>query len=613
MVSEICREMIEDSPIAYAKIKINKIEENFILDKILDENKAYKKFKENYDLSIEDLIFNKNIDYNYILSELQKNKKHSLKTYFEKYKLYINIKIYYGGNNEFYIRINEFDIHSTKISSITRNSPYLAWIKDKDGKYIDVSNKYLETCNMEYAKIIGKTDYDIWIKKDAETFQKQDKLVIQNNKQYYFEEKIYLNEKKYGYFHTIKWPLKDKFDTIIGTIGISLEIDDKIELRTNIEKNEKFFQEISNNIEDIIIIRDEEKILYVNDYFEKIFGFKPDILYEDINKWHDEWENIKIIDGTVDYKYNKLSKNIARIRNKKFDKWIQSKFIPVFDEDGNIIRKVGIISDITKTKELEERLESLRIDFFANLSHEIRTPITLILSSLQLLSSKINKLEENNDDYNKYLSIIKQNSYRLLKLVNNLLDTTQINNGNFTYRPQNYDIVSFVENICMAASDFVKVNNMNIVFDTDEEEKIISFDLDNMERIILNLLSNAIKYGSDNGKIEVTINCTKDVRISVKDNGIGIPKDKQNRVFERFGQVKNKMHTEWEGSGIGLFLVKSLVELNGGEIILNSELGKGSEFIIVLPDKIENNEITKLTEFKNKLDTMNIEFSDIYI
>ena len=258
-------------------------------------------------------------------------------------------------------------------------------------------------------------------------------------------------------------------------------------------------------------------------------------------------------------------------------------------------------------------MESLRIDFFANLSHEIRTPITLILSSLQLLSSKINKLEENNDDYNKYLSIIKQNSYRLLKLVNNLLDTTQINNGNFTYRPQNYDIVSFVENICMAASDFVKVNNMNIVFDTDEEEKIISFDLDNMERIILNLLSNAIKYGSDNGKIEVTINCTKDVRISVKDNGIGIPKDKQNRVFERFGQVKNKMHTEWEGSGIGLFLVKSLVELNGGEIILNSELGKGSEFIIVLPDKIENNEITKLTEFKNKLDTMNIEFSDIYI
>lgn len=613
MVSEICREMIEDSPIAYAKIKINKIEENFILDKILDENKAYKKFKENYDLSIEDLIFNKNIDYNYILSKSQKNKKHSLKIYFEKYKLYINIKIYYGGNNEFHIRINEFDIHSTKISSITRNSPYLAWIKDKDGKYIDVSNKYLETCNMEYAKIIGKTDYDIWIKKDAETFQKQDKLVIQNNKQYYFEEKIYLNEKKYGYFHTIKWPLKDKFDTIIGTIGISLEIDDKIELRTNIEKNEKFFQEISNNIEDIIIIRDEEKILYVNDYFEKIFGFKPDILYEDINKWHDEWENIKIIDGTVDYKYNKLSKNIARIRNKKFDKWIQSKFIPVFDEDGNIIRKLGIISDITKTKELEERLESLRIDFFANLSHEIRTPITLILSSLQLLSSKINKLEENNDDYNKYLSIIKQNSYRLLKLVNNLLDTTQINNGNFTYRPQNYDIVSFVENICMAASDFVKVNNMNIVFDTDEEEKIISFDLDNMERIILNLLSNAIKYGSDNGKIEVTINCTKDVRISVKDNGIGIPKDKQNRVFERFGQVKNKMHTEWEGSGIGLFLVKSLVELNGGEIILNSELGKGSEFIIVLPDKIENNEITKLTEFKNKLDTMNIEFSDIYI
>lgn len=181
--------------------------------------------------------------------------------------------------------------------------------------------------------------------------------------------------------------------------------------------------------------------------------------------------------------------------------------MPVFDENGNIIKKIGIISDITKTKELEERLESLRIDFFANLSHEIRTPITLILSCIQILNIKIDNMEEKD------------------------------------------------------------------------------------------------------------IKCEDDIKISVKDNGIGIPKDKQKRVFERFGQVKNKMKTESEGSGIGLFLVKHLVELNGGKIDLNSELGKGSEFIITLPNKTVKQKEGELilNKVENKIDRMNIEFSDIYI
>ena len=114
---------------------------------------------------------------------------------------------------------------------------------------------------------------------------------------------------------------------------------------------------------------------------------------------------------------------------------------------------------------------------------------------------------------------------------------------------------------------------------------------------------------------EKDIKCEDDIKISVKDNGIGIPKDKQNRVFERFGQVKNKMKTESEGSGIGLFLVKHLVELNGGKIDLNSELGKGSEFIITLPNKTVKQKEGELilNKVENKIDRMNIEFSDIYI
>ena len=614
----IYREIIEDIEMAYLKIKANKINGIYEEVEILDTNKEYEIFLKSYNIDIKDLICGENNKkyFNHILNKSILNKKYSTKSYIKKYGLYINTSIYYGENDEFYLTIFELKENNIQISSVTRQSPYLAWIKDKDGKYMDVSDKFLEIVNKSYYDVIGKTDEYVWTETQSMLNQMQDQLVLENNQKYCFEEKIHLPENTYAYFHTIKWPYKDRYNSTIGVIGISLEITDKIELRKNIEKNENFFQEISNNIEDIIMIRDEKKVLYVSNSFEKVFGFNPENLYEDINFWHDEWENISIIDGTLDYKCRKLVEKTERIRNKKFDKWIQSKFAPVFDEKGNIIKKIGIISDITKTKEIEERLESLRIDFFANLSHEIRTPITLILSCIQILNIKIANMEEKDKKYlNKYISIIKQNSYRLLKLVNNLIDTTKINSGNFDYNPRNADIISFIENICMSVSEFVKMNDMDIIFDTDEEEKIIAFDLDNMERIILNLLSNAIKYSNNNGIIKVTIKCRDDIKISVKDNGIGIPKDKQNRVFERFGQVKNKMKTESEGSGIGLFLVKHLVELNGGKIDLNSELGKGSEFIITLPNKTVKQEEGELilNKVENKIDRMNIEFSDIYI
>lgn len=614
----IYREIIEDSQMAYLKIKVNKINGIYEEVEILDTNREYEIFLKSYNIDIKDLICGENNKkcFNHILNKAISNKKYFTKSYIKKYGLYINTSIYYGENDEFYLTICELKENDIQISSLIRQSPYLAWIKDKDGKYMDVSDKFLEIVNKSYYDVIGKTDEYVWTETQSIFNQMQDQLVLENNQKYCFEEKIYLPGETYAYFHTIKLPYKDRYNSTIGVIGISNEITDKIELRKSIEKNENFFQEISNNIEDIIMIRDEKKVLYVSNSFEKVFGFNPENLYEDINFWHDEWENISVIDGTLDYKCRKLVEKTARIRNKKFDKWIQSKFAPVFDENGNIIKKIGIISDITKTKELEERLESLRIDFFANLSHEIRTPITLILSCIQILNIKIDNMEEKDKKYlNKYISIIKQNSYRLLKLVNNLIDTTKINSGNFDYNPRNADIISFIENICMSVSEFVKMNDMDIIFDTDEEEKIIAFDLDNMERIILNLLSNAIKFSNNNGIIKVTIKCGNDIKISVKDNGIGIPKDKQNRVFERFGQVKNKMKTESEGSGIGLFLVKHLVELNGGKIDLNSELGKGSEFIITLPNKTVKQEDGELilNKVENKIDRMNIEFSDIYI
>ncbi|MCU9809046.1 HAMP domain-containing histidine kinase [Paraclostridium sp. AKS46] len=255
------------------------------------------------------------------------------------------------------------------------------------------------------------------------------------------------------------------------------------------------------------------------------------------------------------------------------------------------------------------------MDFLANISHELRTPINLILSSLQVINLKMNLLDEDLFKYfRRYLNIVDQNGKRLLKLVNNLIDTTRLESGCFSYNPKNKDIISYVENICFSVSEFVKSNNLSIIFDTDTEEKIIAFDPDNMERIILNLISNAIKFNKPEGKIEVFISCKDSIEISVKDSGIGIPEDKIDKIFERFEQVKN--NSKIEGSGIGLNLVKSLVEMNNGSIKVKSDLGKGSRFSIVLPNTLVKDcskHSCENSDCINNESQISVEFSDICI
>lgn len=269
---------------------------------------------------------------------------------------------------------------------------------------------------------------------------------------------------------------------------------------------------------------------------------------------------------------------------------------------------------IDEFKEVQKN-EKLKMDFFATISHELRTPINLILSSIQLMDLKIDLMNElkweNREFLEKNLKRLRQNSYRILKLVNNLIDSNRIDSGKFKYTPRNCDIISLVEDICMSTSDFIKNMGMNIVFDTDKEEKIIAVDIDSIERIILNLISNAIKFSKENGIIEVYIKCNDTVDIIIKDNGIGIEPNNLEKVFDRFEQVKN--NDKKNGSGIGLFLVKSLVEMNNGIIKVKSKIGIGTEFIISLEDKIVEKDCLQ-TELKHdsRIDNMKLEFSDIY-
>lgn len=264
-----------------------------------------------------------------------------------------------------------------------------------------------------------------------------------------------------------------------------------------------------------------------------------------------------------------------------------------------------------RTKELQNKLdendklynkvikyEKFKNDFFVNLSHELRTPINIILSTLQLTDSFYEKgqYEKIATDYYKYSSIVRKNSVRLLKVVSNLIDTTKISGGQYNITPIKTDIIYLVEEVALSMKEYIEHEGLNFVFDTEIEEKEILCDPNEIERCIINLISNAVKFTQVGGTIWINMFDKGDnIEISVKDNGIGIPEDKKKYIFERFKQVDNAISSKKTGSGIGLSLVKSLVELHNGSIRVESEINKGSEFIISLPVKpstktIENKE-----------------------
>ncbi|NLK96041.1 MAG: HAMP domain-containing histidine kinase, partial [Clostridiales bacterium] len=222
---------------------------------------------------------------------------------------------------------------------------------------------------------------------------------------------------------------------------------------------------------------------------------------------------------------------------------------------------------------------------------------------------------ENNEKIDEYNNLIKRNTLKMIKLINNLIDTTKLEGNYYKLNKRRVDIISFIENIATSIEKYAEVKNIQLIFDTNVEECIVTVDTECIDRIVMNLLSNAIKFTKYEGEVLLYVYVDKEnIKISVKDNGIGIPEDEQKTIFNRFIQSSLNNKSLGSGSGIGLDLVNYLAKMHGGHIDLISEVNKGSEFIVTIPrcnDECsgENIELIK----KNKVEMLEIEFSDIYL
>ena len=272
-------------------------------------------------------------------------------------------------------------------------------------------------------------------------------------------------------------------------------------------------------------------------------------------------------------------------------------------EDNN--RKLS--SDESSLMSINELLKN-NDQYLLNIIHDLRSHLNVITSAAQFMEHNYK------DDKNlKCIEIIKRNSFKMLKLINNLIDSNKIKNNYYKLNKKNIDIVPMIENTISCIEKFASERNINLIFDTNEEECIMAIDPEARDRVIMNLLSNAIKFSNENSNIYINLVVKdKEIELSFKDEGCGISKEEKERIFDRFYQGKNNDNIE--GSGIGLNLCMLFVKAHDGKIFLESEINKGSIFTVILPRKIEDHIETVKEEGNliNKNQAVEIEFSDTY-
>ncbi len=294
---------------------------------------------------------------------------------------------------------------------------------------------------------------------------------------------------------------------------------------------------------------------------------------------------------------------------------------PIFALNNKIVEIIFITTDITDEVKAKNKIEEtieMQNQMFANISHELRTPLSVISSSSQLIELYLKKEMDMIYKVNisESINIIKQNCFRFTKLINNIVDLSRIESGFYKLDFNNINIILITEDIVDSVRVYVEDKGLNIIFDAEIEEKVMAVDVNKMERILLNLISNAVKFSPKGSNIYIEIKDKKDfIDILVRDSGTGIDKMHLDTIFDKYKKVDNSLNRNAEGTGIGLALVKIMVELLGGKISVESELGKGCLFTVSLPVKVldESEVINTIEQTDARIGQMNIEFSDIYL
>lgn len=383
---------------------------------------------------------------------------------------------------------------------------------------------------------------------------------------------------------------KDLFEKEIEMRNLNTKIIEKnneLEFSQNIVmKKEKVFKSFFHNVPIPLIILNKEtrRIAFANSSFINVVENKS--LKSIINK--KVTSVINIDEGRFnDFNYME-GKRILRgvIPNGGDLKYFDIELIDSSTSSDEIIVILNDVTSKVKVDSMKESIENkmleenLKRDFLSNISHDLKTPINVIYSAIQLEECLIKN--NNIDGLKKYNTISKQNCLSLIRLANNLIDTSRIESDYISANLKVKNIVDIIENIIGTLVDYAHNNNVDLIFDTNEEEVYVELDEDFMQRIIMNLISNSIKFCNYNGMIKINVQASyKKVVVSVQDNGVGMEEEFIKDIFNRYSMGKNNEAKSNKGTGIGMFVVKRLMEIQNGDVFVSSKIGEGTRFDLV--------------------------------
>ncbi|MCC0684511.1 ATP-binding protein [Clostridioides sp. ZZV14-6345] len=398
------------------------------------------------------------------------------------------------------------------------------------------------------------------------------------------------------------------------------DITKEINILRTVNEQKIIYEKLLDVIPEAIFLEDlsTSRVLYTNIAFRELFGISSDVLGVTTQKYR----NILVKKYINNLNIGEREKSIHIVNENNHIKEV--KMISRTLYFGQKRSRVRIIKDLSVQRESERlkkalikqrQYDQMKMEFYANISHELKTPLNNIYSSVQLVENlyKKGKIIDFQDILREHIKTTKQNMFRLLRLIDNIINISQVKSDIYKIKAVNFDIIDITERIVTSISSYAKSKGIDLIFDTDEETVMVGLDPESIERIILNILSNAIKFTLEGGEILVGIyKKGETVEIIIKDTGVGIDKEKLNDIFNRFKQIENSGISNEFGSGIGLCLTKSLIEIQHGEIYIDSKLGEGTDVKIIFPIKEVVEEVYDKSNYNDNIEKFEIEFFDIY-
>ncbi|MGF7185864.1 PAS domain S-box-containing protein [Desulfitispora alkaliphila] len=482
----------------------------------------------------------------------------------------------------------ELEKEKNFLNLIIDSTPNLIFSKNWYGRYTLVNDAVTKLFGKAKEEVIGKTDFNVFtIPEEIEPFLEDDREVMREGKKKIInEETLTDSEGNTRWFQTVKVPLimsEDREERQV--LGIATDITDRKIIEQKLEQQEKLYRGLVESQQDLIVRVDmENRFTYVNESYCKTFGkakeelignsFAPLVHEDDLGKTLEAMQDLE------KPPYRAYIEQRAKTVNGW--RWIAWEDYAIKDSNGKIIEIQGVGRDITELKEAKRKAEEAnraKSQFLANMSHEIRTPMNGIIGLSHLALKK-----SQDEGVNKYVRKIKDSSNLLLNIINDILDFSKIEAGSLRLEENTFHLYEVIKDIGDAFSDQAKEKGLELIINISPEvPKYVSGDDLRLRQALTNLINNAVKF-TDRGQVTISIEVKEnngdavELLFAIKDTGIGIAEAKSGLLFQPFSQADGSITRKYGGTGLGLSITKRLVELMGGTIWLESELGQGSIF-----------------------------------